>query len=124
MKHLIVTECFESIPISIDSVNALTPNEADELSKYIRTAGLDKDLIGITRTDVTFVNYVGFIQLPSCSIEILPKVTGDNPILSRKVLLRMLQRTGYLDIHESQIGLLVTEKMNFFDIIAYLYSSK
>ncbi len=124
MKHLIVTECFETIPISIDSENALTPNEADELSRYIRTAGLDEDLVGITRTGVTFVNYVGFIQLSSCSIEILPKVTGDNPIQSRKVLLRMLQRTGYLDIHESQIGLLVTEKMNFFDIIAYLYSGK
>lgn len=124
MKHLIVTECFESIPISMESENALTPNEADELSRYVRTAGLDEDLIEITRTDVTFVNYVGFIQLSSCSIEILPKVTGGNPIHSRKVLLRMLQRTGYLDIHESQIGHLVTEKMNFFDIIAYLYSGK
>lgn len=124
MKHLIVTESSETIPISNDSENALSPNEADELSKYIRTAGLDEGLVRITRTNVTFVNYVGFIQLSSCSIEILPKVSGDNPIQSRKVLLRMLQRTGYLDIHESRMGILATEKMNFFDIIAYLYSTK
>jgi 5-methylcytosine-specific restriction enzyme subunit McrC len=124
MKHLIVTECFESIPINLDEDMALTPSEADELSRYVRVARLDEDLIRITRTDVTFINYVGFIQLASCSIEILPKVSGDDSAHSRKVVLRMLQRTGYLDIHESQLGLIATEKMNLFEIIAYLYTGK
>ncbi|NOU73983.1 ATP-dependent helicase [Paenibacillus sp. LMG 31458] len=124
MKHLIVTECYESIPISVMEEAALTPLEADELSRYVRIAGLDEDLIRITRTEVIFINYVGFIQLTSCSIEILPKVAGDDPVRSRKVLLRMLQKTGYLDIHESQLGLLVTEKMNLFEIIAYLFTGK
>lgn len=124
MKHLVVTECFEFISISINDEDTMTPTEADELSRYIRITGLDKELIRITRTEVTFINYVGFIQLSSCSIEVLPKVTGNDPVLSRKVILRMLQRTGYLDIHESQTGLLATEKMNLFEIIAYLFASK
>jgi 5-methylcytosine-specific restriction enzyme subunit McrC len=51
-------------------------------------------------------------------------VVGNDPVHSRRVLLRMLQRTGYLDIHESQLGLLETEKMNLFEIIAYLYTGK
>jgi 5-methylcytosine-specific restriction enzyme subunit McrC len=124
MKHLIVTECFGSIPINLDDDVALTPSEADELSRYVRVSRLDEDLIRISRTDVTFINYVGFIQLASCSIEVLPKVAGNNPVHSRRVLLRMLQRTGYLDIHEGQLALLVTEKMNLFEIIAYLYTGK
>lgn len=124
MKCLTVVECFDSIPISNENNEALSSYEADELSRYVKITGLDEDLIRISRTEVSFVNYVGFIQLTSCSIEVLPKVAGDDTVQSRRVLLRMLQRTGYLDIHESQLGLLVTEKMNLFEIIAYLFTSK
>jgi 5-methylcytosine-specific restriction enzyme subunit McrC len=124
MKRLKVVECFESIPISDEYIEAMSSAEADELSRYVKVSGLDEKLIQISRTEVTFINYIGFIQLATCSIEILPKVTGDDPVKSRLVLLRMLQRTGYLDILESDIGLLVTEKMNLFEIIAYLFTSK
>lgn len=125
MKHLTVTECFGSIPIKQNGkAEGLTPAEADELSQYVSYAKLDADCIKITRSEVTFLNYVGFIQLNSCSIEVLPKVSGDDPVQFRRVLLRMLQRTGYLDIHESGYGQLATENMNLFEIIAYLYMGK
>jgi 5-methylcytosine-specific restriction enzyme subunit McrC len=124
MKHLTIIECFETIPIINDDANALSSMEADELSKYVKHMGLDEQLIQISRTDISFVNYVGFIQLSSCSIEILPKVTSDDLPQSRRVLLRMLQRTGFLDVHESTLGQLVTEKMNLFEIIAYLFTGK
>ncbi|CAM4490028.1 5-methylcytosine-specific restriction enzyme subunit McrC [Paenibacillus endophyticus] len=125
MKHIVVTECFDSIPISdIMSKGCLTAVEADELVGYVRKHRLDGDNIIVSRQEIVFINYVGFIQLRSCSIEILPKVSGNDPVQSRRVLLRMLQRSGFLDIHESQISRLTIEKMNLFEIIAYLFTSK
>jgi McrBC 5-methylcytosine restriction system component len=125
MKHLIVTECFDSIPISDSQFQGcLTSAEANELESYVRKQGLDEDGVRISRHEVTFINYVGFIQLRSCSIEILPKVSGDDPRRSRLVLLRMLQRSGFLNIHESQVSQLLIEKMNLFEIIAYLFTEK
>ncbi len=125
MKHIVVTESFESIPIS-DSGEpfTLTPIEADELQLHCKLNGLEESLVRITRNDVTFINYVGFIQLRSCSIEILPKVSQEDPTLSRRVLLRMLQRTGWIDVHESLIGSIQIEKMNLFEIIAFLFTRK
>ncbi len=125
MKHLVVTECFDSIPISDSEFRGcLTSAEANELESYVRKQGLDEDGVLISRHGVTFINYVGFIQLKSCSIEILPKVSGDDPRKSRRVLLRMLQRSGFLNIHESQVSQLMIEKMSLFEIIAYLFTEK
>lgn len=125
MKHLITTECFDSIPISNTMLQGcLTSVEADELAAYVRKNRLDGDNIIVSRHEVTFINYVGFIQLRSCSIEILPKVSSNDLVQSRKVLLRMLQHSGFLDIHESHISQLTVEKMNLFEIIAYLFTSK
>jgi 5-methylcytosine-specific restriction enzyme subunit McrC len=126
MKHLVVTECFGSIPITMvaQTEDCLTPEEADDLAAYIRNTTLDEDSILISRHEVIFINYVGFIQLRTCSIEILPKVTGDNQQHSRRVLLLMLQRSGFLDIHESEIGKLTSEKINLFEILAYLFINK
>lgn len=124
MKHFNVTECYGSIPISDYESDALSTLQADELSSYISMNRLDQDLIRITRKSVTFINYVGYIQLSSCSIEILPKVSSNEPSQSRRVLLHMLERTGYLDIHESQIGQIEYEKMNLFEILASLFTEK
>jgi 5-methylcytosine-specific restriction enzyme subunit McrC len=125
MKRLVVTECFDSIPISETmSHDCLTSSEADELASYIRKHRLDEDNILVSRHEVVFINYVGFIQLRSCSIEILPKVSGNDPAQSRRVLLNMLHRSGFLDIHESQISQLMIEKLNLFEIIAYLFTTK
>lgn len=125
MKHIVVTECFDSIPISDTTPKGcLTSAEADELVAYVRKHRLDEDNIMVSRHEIVFINYVGFIQLRTCSIEILPKVSGNDPGQSRRVLLRMLQRSGFLDIHESQISRLMVEKTNLFEIIAYLFTAK
>ena len=124
MKNFIVTECYGSILISDHESNALSTLQADELSSYVSRYQLDQDLILISRNSVSFINYVGFIQLSSCSIEILPKVSCNEPSQSRRVLLRMLERTGHLDIHESQVGQIEYEKMNLFEILAFLFTEK
>jgi 5-methylcytosine-specific restriction enzyme subunit McrC len=124
MKHLVVTECFDSIPISDTEKDALTSVEVEELITYIHANELDEANIIISRHHVTFINYVGFLQLSSCSIEILPKVTGGDVGLSRKVLLRMLACTGYLDIYESELSSLSLDKHNLFEIYGYLFASR
>ncbi|WNQ12215.1 hypothetical protein MJA45_03955 [Paenibacillus aurantius] len=122
MKHLVAIECSGSLPISTHSQEGVTPEEADELAAYVRQQGLDEEGIVFTRHEVRFMNYVGFIQLSSCSVEVLPKVTGNDPAHSRRVLLRMLQRSGFLDFHESQVSQLKLERMNLMEIIGYLFT--
>lgn len=123
MKHFTVTECYDSIPIS-DDEHSMTPLEADELSRYVNRTKLEPELIRITRSEVSFMNYVGYIKLSTCSIEVLPKVMGNDLAHSRKVLLRMLHRTRFMEIHESELGLLNYEKMNLLEIFAHLFVGK
>lgn len=124
MKHFVLTECYGSIPISDQDSSALTTVQADELSSYISLHRLEQHLVHISRKSVTITNYVGFIQLSSCSIEILPKVSSNEPAQSRRVLLRMLERTGFLEVRESQAGQINYEKMNLFEILALLFTEK
>ncbi|WP_426449648.1 McrC family protein [Paenibacillus sp. S-38] len=124
MRHFVVTECLDCLPITSNEEKAFTAADADELDRYVGINQLEQDQISITRQGVTFINYVGFIQLTSCSIEILPKVSGDDPVKSRRVLLHMLNKSRFLDIHESQTSQLVTENMNLIEIIGYLLVNK
>ncbi|RED32185.1 McrC family protein [Paenibacillus sp. VMFN-D1] len=124
MKHFVLTECYGSLPISDQNSSAFTTAQADELSSYISLNRLEQHLVQISRKSVTFTNYVGFIQLSSCSIEILPKVSSNEPAQSRRVLLRMLERTGFLEVNESQAGQINYEKMNLFEILALLFTEK
>ncbi|WP_282937654.1 hypothetical protein [Paenibacillus sp. RC67] len=122
MKRLIVTECYGAIPISRQGGSgALSDRQADELSQYVERHVLDADLIRIGRDQVRFVNYVGFLRMSDYSIEVLPKVHADNLGYSRKILLRMLARSGYLEISESEADQLEIEEMDLFEILSLLY---
>lgn len=124
MKHLVVTEAFGSIRIKEVGEDCLTPWEADELADYVFIKDLDKDNIYISRNEVRFINYVGYIRLSSCSIEILPKVNGNNNEHSRKVLLDLLNCTGFLKINGSELSELSLHRENLLEIIGYLFSKK
>lgn len=125
MKHLIVTEATGSLPITNDYQNdALTAEEADELQRYANLAELDHRNLLIDRRHVRFINYVGYIQLSTCSIEILPKVIGEQAIRSRRVLLRMLQRSGFLDVQETDISDIALENATLYEILGFLMASK
>ncbi|AZB41727.1 hypothetical protein CEF21_05105 [Bacillus sp. FJAT-42376] len=123
MKHLIVTEGYGSLLINNTADDALTNREAQELLDYIELKELDKDNIILTINEVKFINYVGYIRLSSCSIEILPKVNG-NAEQSRKVLLEMLNTSGFLKISESELSEVTLIKENLFEIIGYLFSRR
>lgn len=124
MKHLVVTEGYGFIVIKELGEDCLTPLEADELANYVSFKELDKDNIFISRNEVKFINYVGYIRLSSCSIEILPKVHGENPEHSRKVLINLLNCTGFLKIKESEISELTLLSENLFEILGYLFTKR
>ncbi|WP_186306472.1 McrC family protein [Siminovitchia fortis] len=124
MKHLIVTEGFGAIGIKEAEEDCLTPGEADELADYVISKDLDSDNIFISRNEVRFINYVGYIRLSSCSIEILPKVQSENQEHSRSVLLNLLNRTGFLKIKETEISAQTLLKENLLEILGYLFMKK
>lgn len=124
MKHLVVTEGYSYISIKDAGEDCLTQQEADELSEYVTSKELDTDNIFISRNEVRFINYVGYIRLSSCSIEIIPKVQGGNSEHSRRVLLNLLNCTGFLKINESEISELSLLRENLLEIIGYLFTKR
>jgi 5-methylcytosine-specific restriction enzyme subunit McrC len=124
MKHLVVTEGFGSLPIRHTGKTCLSAEEADELAGYIELKGLDSDNIFISRTEAKFINYVGYIRLSTCSIEILPKVRGNDMGHSRRVLLRLLNRTGLTQIKESDIGDISLLNESLLEILGYMFAKK
>ena len=76
------------------------------------------------RNSVTFINYVGFIQLKTVSIEILPKtqINGSDKEIeeSRKMLLQMLYRTGLLKINVNNMSMNQMYKHNLLEMFGAL----
>lgn len=122
MKHLIVTEAFESIRIKENDDKTLSIKEVDELESYIKANKLQSNLIKITRHNVTFINYVGYIQLQTCSIEILPKISSGDEKNSRLALLNMLAKTGYIDVNYSDLASLTNKKISLYEILGWLFA--
>lgn len=121
MKHLVVDEGTSRIPITRENKDdALTLAEAKELREYIKTQKLERQYFLWSLESLKIINYVGFIQLSTVSIEILPKVSSQkNP---REVLLKMLIVSRYLDIDYSPLASLQLAKRNLFEIFGYIFA--
>lgn len=123
MKHLVVDEGISRIPIIRENKDAtLTFAEAKELREYIRTQELEKQCFLWGLDSIKIINYVGFIQLSTVSIEILPKVSSQKN--SREVLLNMLIVSRYLEIEYSALAGLQLAKRNLFEIFGYIFALK
>ena len=80
------------------------------------------------RNSVTFINYVGYIQLTTVSIEILPKtqINSSNKEVeeSRKMLVQMLYRTGSLKINVNDMSMNQMYKHNLLEMFGALFALK
>ncbi|MEG7965422.1 McrC family protein [Bacillus cereus group sp. Sample30] len=128
MKHITTYEVAEKILIKEDCSQCLTEKEARELEQYIGSSKLDKKCIKWGRNSVTFINYVGYIQLTTVSIEILPKtqINSSNKEVeeSRKMLVQMLYRTGSLKINVNDMSMNQMYKHNLLEMFGALFALK
>ncbi|GLV64861.1 hypothetical protein Bmyc01_35310 [Bacillus mycoides] len=128
MKHITTYEVAGKVLIKENCSQCLTEKEARDLEKYIGSSKLDKKCIKWGRNSVTFINYVGFIQLATVSIEILPKTqinSSDKEIEeSRKMLLQMLYRTGSLKINVNNMSMNQMYKHNLLEMFGALFALK
>ncbi|MCM1991171.1 McrC family protein [Oceanirhabdus seepicola] len=123
MKNIIISEC-EGLLIEDNYSKALSQNEANELNLFIEEKSLNKDFIKWDRQYVTFINYVGYIKLSTCIIEILPKVKSNDFEKSREVLVKMLAMVGHIDVKFTDLTSLKITKNNLFEIYAYIFAQK
>lgn len=122
MKHIVIHECYDNIGIG-ESEKDLTNKEVQELEKYIKEKELDIDNIKITRNEIRFINYVGYIKLSTVAIEILPKINIDKNIdEDKKILLRMLVKSRYLNIKYSNLGMICKYNISLEEIFIGLLS--
>ncbi|MDE7542861.1 McrC family protein [Bacillus cereus] len=128
MKHITTYEVAGNVLIKENCSQCLTEKEAKELEHYIGSSKLDKKCIKWGRNSVTFINYVGFIQLKTVSIEILPKtqINGSDKEIeeSRKMLLQMLYRTGLLKINVNNMSTNQMYKHNLLEMFGALFALK
>lgn len=125
MKHITLHECYDTLEIkNQESLNSITYKESEELHKFIISNKLDKENIVWGRNTITFINYVGYIKLPSFSIEILPKIDLDidDQGKTRKTLLNMLHKSGLFKVNYSEISDLNIYNQNLNEILSYLFA--
>ncbi|PFM64781.1 hypothetical protein COJ48_09090 [Bacillus cereus] len=128
MKHITTYEVAGKVLIKENCSQCLNEQEAKELEQYIGSSKLDKKCIKWGRNSVTFINYVGFIQLTTVSIEILPKtqINGSDKEIeeSRKMLLQMLYKSGLLKVNINNISTNQIYKHNLLEIFGALFALK
>ncbi|MCE5285169.1 MAG: McrC family protein [Pelosinus sp.] len=123
MKRLIVYEATTAIPIGQDEVAGITMQEADELQRYIGQNKLKTSHFLWELHSLKIVNYVGYIQLSTVAIEILPKVSAvDAEESSRQALLMLLQESGYLQVTYSTLSLQQLTGGSLLEIFGRLFA--
>ncbi|MCU7756883.1 McrC family protein (plasmid) [Bacillus cereus] len=126
MKNIVLTECHDVIGINENAGDnkTITPSQADELAKFIETQKLKSEYISWGNKSIKFINYVGFIQCSTFSIEILPKVALHNDYNQmRKVLIGMLNDCGYLNVKTSTLSQLKLIDGSLLEIFGRIYAS-
>lgn len=125
MRYITVRECFEKLSISEEScTNSITIREADELESFIYKEKLKLDNFVWDRRSITFINYVGVIQLSTVCIEILPKIDLDSDIeTSRKRLLEILVKSKLIRINYSDILNVKNYKVNLNELIGLIFAN-
>ncbi|MGU7367954.1 McrC family protein [Bacillus cereus] len=126
MKNIMLTECHDVIGINENAEDnkTITPSQADELAKFIETQKLKSEYISWGNKSIKFINYVGFIQCSTFSIEILPKVALHNDFNQmRKVLIGMLNDCGYLNVKTSNLSQLQLIDGSLLEIFGRIYAS-
>ncbi|MDF9528432.1 McrC family protein [Bacillus cereus] len=126
MKNIVLTECHDVIGINgnVGDKKTITPSQADELAKFIETQKLKSEYISWGNKSIKFINYVGFIQCSTFSIEILPKVALHNNFNQmRKVLIGMLNDCGYLNVKTSTLSQLQLIDGSLLEIFGRIYAS-
>ncbi|OOR17791.1 McrC family protein [Bacillus cereus] len=125
MKHIVLTECHDVIEIGKgDGEKEISPSQADELASFIESQNLKSEYISWGNKSIKFINYVGFIQCSTFSIEILPKVTLHTDYSHmRKVLISMLDECGYLNVTTSNMAQLELMDGSLLEIFGRIYAS-
>ncbi|MDA2705022.1 hypothetical protein PDR95_25515 [Bacillus cereus] len=126
MKNIVLTECHDVIGINENAGDnkTITPSQADELAKFIETQKFKSEYISWGNKSIKFINYVGFIQCSTFSIEILPKVALHNDFNQmRKVLIGMLNDCGYLNVKTSTLSQLQLIDGSLLEIFGRIYAS-
>jgi len=125
MKNIVITECYDALNITEDGgVNTLSQSEADELANFIRNKNIKREYIRWGNKSITFMNYVGYIQCSTFSIEILPKVALHNDFIQqRNVLIEMLNESGYINVTTSNLAQLQLMDGSLLEIFGRIYAS-
>jgi len=123
MRHLTVKENVDIEITATPEKHALTRMEASELEAYIEEHQLQRKFIMWGNHSIRFINYVGFIQCPSFSMDILPKLAiADDNDTARHTLLMMLDEVHQFHLSAQTLSKLSASHYSLFHLFAALYT--
>ena len=119
MKSLVCKERDE-----IEGLEKGSP-EADRLHYFAERAGKRLDATVLTRTygGLKAAQVVGVLKVPGCSLEILPKIGGENGDV-RDALIRMLAAACDLRIDSGELAALKTQSHDLLELLARLFAER
>ncbi|KPU27672.1 hypothetical protein TR13x_03870 [Caloranaerobacter sp. TR13] len=125
LKKIIIRESYDWITIDSNKEGSITKEEYEDLINYLdNNYEIDK-IVQIGLNKLRFINYVGFIQLPSVYLEILPKLSLDNNIhdltKDRNMLMFMLSKVGYFPVSLSYNSFQNYNKYNLIELFAHFF---
>ncbi len=120
MKNKIITLSeFEEIPFSMLE-ERVGKGSAHFLNKLNRLHGVE--LFRLSYNTVKATQFVGFVKILGYTIQVVPKIFGDDKTHNLQFLLQLLRYTKKISIKEHEMGLLSELKDDFLEIIIYLFA--
>jgi len=125
-KLITKNEC-EWIDIKENSPESINERELSLLVNYLKKQYGDKVILKFGYRKIMFINYVGYIQFFEFAIEILPKISlvkGENslPEEERRVLIEMLNRSGYFRINIFEKSNALNLSISLLEVFASKYA--
>lgn len=121
-KYIVVREAYDWVDISSNNKEALTQSEFDELVKYLCAKYGESKIIQIAYKKFRFINFVGFIQLSTVYIEILPKLSLTEDLdEDRRALINMIIRSGYFNLQLDYSSQSIMKNHSLLEILSLLY---
>ena len=102
------------------SETQITYEQAEQLDQLIKNKSIPKGTISWHRNSIKCANYCGIAQLPNLTIEILPKIYGQELqefSSSRKALISMLQVAKVHHLYRSKTAQVSLQRKTLLDIL-------
>lgn len=118
-NRIITFSEFEEIPL-LEIENKIGKRGVQLINKLNRFHKVEFFRLFYNRIKAT--QFVGFVKILNYTIQVLPKMLGEDKSRNTHFLLQLLRYTKKIDIKEQELGQISELKDNFFEVFIFLFA--